>query len=164
VFTLHEADGEWLASAPVRIERRIELAAPPDEVFKVLVDHGGWPRWFKGMRRSVVDGAAEGVGALRSVSVGLTRVRERFLVWHPDRRLTFAIVSASLPGLSAMVEDWVLEPAAGGSTLTITIGAEGAGPLRRAPWLVRLVVERSTRGASGLAKMFPAGTYAKGGD
>ena len=36
------------------------------------------------MKRVRIDGPSTGVGALRTVWVGLTRVQERFVVWDPD--------------------------------------------------------------------------------
>jgi uncharacterized protein YndB with AHSA1/START domain len=170
-FALRQPDAGWATQAqaqappqtpsepppPVTVHRTIHLSAPPPEVFAVLADLAGWSTWFGAMKKVRIDGPASGVGALRTVWVAGTRVQERFLAWEPDRRLTFAIVASSVPGLAAMVEDWALsaDPATGGTRLEITIGVEPAGILRRLPKLVHRAIARSTRGGAGLAKMFP---------
>ena len=154
MFSLQVPDPDWLTRAPVRIARELHLEASPAAVFAVLCDHASWPSWFKGMRRTRVDGAAAGAGALRTVWVGATRVQERFLVWEPDARLSFAVVASNVPGLRAMLEDWRLEPETGGSKLSITIGTEGAGIFAHAPGLVKAVVAASTTGAAGITSVF----------
>lgn len=142
-------------SSPVRIEHEIELEATPQEAFAVLADHSTWPRWFHGMRRVRVDGAPDGAGALRTVWVGPARVQEQFVAWHQDERLTFDVVDSNLPGLLAMKEDWSLEPAGPDrSTLRIVVTAEPSGIGRVVPWLVRMLLRRSTAGAAGLAEVF----------
>lgn len=154
-FRVQERPVDWVASAPIRIEYKIPLAAPPEEVFALLGDHETWTTWFVGMSRVRIDGASSGVGALRTVWVGAARVQEHFVVWEPDRRLVLYVVESNLPGLRVMVEDWRLARAAtGGTLLSVTIGVEGAGIMRAVPWLVRAIVGRSTRGAAGIARVF----------
>jgi uncharacterized protein YndB with AHSA1/START domain len=109
-FSLQERDPDWVARAPVTVRRTVELAAPPADVFALLADLPGWSRWFGTMKRVRIDGAASGVGALRTVWEPGTRVQERFLVWEPGERMTFALTSSSVPGLTSMVEDWALYP------------------------------------------------------
>jgi uncharacterized protein YndB with AHSA1/START domain len=142
-------------SAPVRIEHEIELAATPQEAFAVLADHSSWPRWFRGMRRVRVDGPHHGAGALRTVWMGPARIQEQFVTWREDERLTFDIVDSNLPGLLAMKEDWSLTASGSdASKLRIVITAEPSGLGRAAPWLVRMLLERATAGAAGLAEVF----------
>ncbi len=142
-------------SSPVRIERDIGLQATPEEAFAVLADHSSWPRWFRGMRKVRVDGPAEGAGALRTVWLGPAKVQEQFVTWRADERITFDVVDTNLPGLLAMKEDWSLTPdGPDASTLHIVITAEPSGVGRVAPWLVRLLLDRATAGAAGLAEVF----------
>jgi uncharacterized protein YndB with AHSA1/START domain len=156
MFPLDDRSGEWAQEAPIRVAREVTLPVGPAEVFEVLADHERWPTWFHGMRRARIDGEAIGVGALRTVWVGAVHVQERFSVWEPSRRLTFAIVSSSVPGLRAMTEDWHLASVDHGTRLTITVGAEARPPLSAFPGLVRAVVARSTRGAAGIVGAFDA--------
>jgi carbon monoxide dehydrogenase subunit G len=147
-FHVQERDASWPATAPIQIKRRLRVPAPQGAVFSVLADLSSWSEWFTGMRRVRIDRPSQGVDALRTVWIGATRVQERFLIFDPDSRLTFAIVGSNLPGLSAMVEDWRLSPAGSETELDIVIGVEAKGPLRWLPGLVRFAVARSTRGAT----------------
>ena len=153
--SLVQRSAEQMTGAPVVVERKISLDATPDEAFAVLADHRSWPQWFKGMHKAQVDGAPSGAGALRTVWVGPAHVQEQFVAWRPGRRLTFDVVETNLRGVLAMQEDWSLQ--ADGpdrSTLTIRVTAEPSGPLRAAPWLLRWILRRATRGAAGLADVF----------
>ena len=35
---------EWIDSAPIRVERSIDIAARPEAVWAVIADHVNWPR------------------------------------------------------------------------------------------------------------------------
>jgi hypothetical protein len=151
VFTLSRRPVGWEADAPVVVERAIALACAAPDAFHVLADHDEWTTWFGGMRRVRVDGPASGVGARRTVWVGLSRVTEEFVVWEPGRRLVFDIVASNLPGLDAMTEVWSLTPVTDASCrLDVVVAVAPKGPLRRAPALVRWVIARATRGAAGI--------------
>jgi uncharacterized protein YndB with AHSA1/START domain len=149
-FPLDQRDAAWAHEAPIRIQRVVDLPCSCDEAFAVLADHERWPSWFTGMRRVRIDGAAAGVDALRTVWVGPARVQERFVVWEAPHRLSFSIVASNLPGLEAMVEDWVLTERNGACRLTITIGAEAKKAVGAAAPLLREVLVRSTAGATGV--------------
>ena len=56
---------EWADGAPLIIRATATSTAPPEAVFAVLADHERWPEWFGAVRRVVVTGAREGVGATR---------------------------------------------------------------------------------------------------
>lgn len=123
------------------------MPAPPERVSEVLADSPGWTKWFRRMRRVRINGRPSGVGALRTVWVGPTRVQEHFTVWEPAQRITFHVVESSSPGMRAMVEDFVISPAPGGSTLAITVGVEPKGVFRFIPGVVQFVVANLTSGA-----------------
>jgi hypothetical protein len=157
-FALLERPPEWLAQAPVVFTKEFALPAPPALVFARLADLASWSEWCGGMKRVRIDGAATGVGALRTVWVGATRVQERFLVWEPGARLTFALTSSNIPGLHSMMEDWAMrahpqDPDR--SILTVTVGIEAARLLRPFPRLVRAVMTGPLRGAAGITTQFP---------
>jgi uncharacterized protein YndB with AHSA1/START domain len=155
-FRLEERPPGWAQVAPIQIRRQLFLVASPERVFEVLADSPGWATWFRGMSRVRIDGAARGVGTLRTVWVGPTQVQEHFIVWEAARRITFHIVQSSSPGLRVMVEDYLITPLGNGSQLAITIGLEAKGPLRLVPWLVRLVVGRLAGGVVGITTVFPS--------
>jgi uncharacterized protein YndB with AHSA1/START domain len=80
--------------ASFRIER--EIAAPPEIVFEVLTDHGGYASITQ-LRKSVLeregDDAPNGVGAIRSLhSVG-PALREEVVAYEPPRRFSYKLLS-----------------------------------------------------------------------
>ncbi len=153
-FRLEERPPGWSASAPIRIYNEVFLPALPERVFEVLADSPAWTDWFKRMRRVRIDGPAEGVGTLRTVWVGPTRVQEHFTVWEPARQISLHIVESSSPGMRVMVEDYVISPAPGGSILAITVGVEPKGIFRLMPGVVRFVVANLAGGALGITTAF----------
>ncbi len=153
-FRLEERPPGWSANAPIRIYNQVFLPASPERVFEVLADSPGWTKWFKRMRRVRIDGPPTGVGTLRTVWVGPTRVQEHFTVWEPARQISLHIVESSSPGIRVMVEDYVISPASGGSTLAITVGVEPKGVFRLIPGVVRFVVAHLTGGALGITTAF----------
>ena len=157
-FSLEERDLAWVDRAPVVITKSFTLAAPTAEVFGRLADLSAWSEWCGGMKRVRIDGAATGVGALRTVWVGATRVQERFVVWEPGHRLTFTLTGSNTPGLHSMVEDWALAPDpqdAARTVLTVRVGIEAARFLRLFPGLVRAIMAGPLKGAAGITTQFP---------
>jgi uncharacterized protein YndB with AHSA1/START domain len=43
--------------APVIVEKSVEIAAPPDAVWEVLVDVDAWPEWNPDVKSASLDGA-----------------------------------------------------------------------------------------------------------
>jgi uncharacterized protein YndB with AHSA1/START domain len=153
-FRLEDRPPGWSANAPIRIYNEVFLPAPPERVFELLADSPGWTKWFNRMRRVRIDGPPTGVGALRTVWVGPTRVQERFTVWEPARQISLHIVESSSPGVRVMVEDYVISPVPGGSSLAITVGVEAKGVFRLIPGVVRFVVANLAGGALGITTAF----------
>jgi uncharacterized protein YndB with AHSA1/START domain len=157
-FSLEERDLAWVDRAPVVITKSFTLAAPTTEVFGRLANLSAWSEWCGGMKRVRIDGAASGVGALRTVWVGATQVQERFVVWDPGHRLTFTLTGSNTPGLHSMVEDWATavdpqDPAR--TVLTVRVGIEAVRILRPFPGLVRAIMSGPLKGAAGIATQFP---------
>jgi uncharacterized protein YndB with AHSA1/START domain len=130
------------------------LPASPDKVFEKLAALAAWSDWYRGMKKVRIDGPARGVGALRTVWVGTTRVQEHFIAWEPGERLTFALTHSNTPGIHSMVEDWVLTPDGPGTTLSVTVGIEAAKLLRPFPGLVRAALKGPLKGAAGITSQF----------
>jgi uncharacterized protein YndB with AHSA1/START domain len=157
-FSVTAQNLTWIPSAPIVLTDTFSLRASPERVFECLADIGSWSDWYGGMKKVRIDGPASGVGAVRTVWVGTTRVQERFLEWAPGERLTFAIVGSNTPGLGSMVEDWALaaDPSDPNRTvLTVTVGVAPSGLLKLAPKLVRGIMASATKGAGGIVSKFP---------
>jgi uncharacterized protein YndB with AHSA1/START domain len=156
-FSLEERDLAWVARAPVVITKNFTLAASTTEVFDRLADIATGSEWC-GMKRVRIDGPASGVGAVRTVWVGVTRVKERFVAWEPAERLTFSLIESNTPGLHSMVEDWAVAPDrqnAAKTILTVKVGIEAIGLLRPFPGLVRAIMTGPLKGAAGITTQFP---------
>ena len=97
---------DWIERAPVRIEGRAESSAPPAEIFAILADHECWPEWFPSVRKVMVLGPAEGVGARRRVTIPGGTVDEEFIVWEPGARWAFTAVAAKPRFVKSLVEAW----------------------------------------------------------
>jgi hypothetical protein len=112
----------FLDEAPVRMAFSAVLAASPGEVYHVLADEtGAWPSWFAGVERA----EAHGDGRRTVVVSGGTRTEETVLVAERPRRYAYRADTVNRPGLCALMEEWRIEPVAGGAMVRWTIAADG---------------------------------------
>jgi uncharacterized protein YndB with AHSA1/START domain len=119
---LRPVDDELLTTAPLIVRSAVRLDAPPSRVWEALGSDEMWS-WFP-----VIDRLAwqtpgpHAAGSVRRLRLGrFLTVDEEFYRWDVDRRATFRIVSQSRPVLDALIEDFLLEPAGSGTTLTWTM-------------------------------------------
>jgi carbon monoxide dehydrogenase subunit G len=105
--------------AEVRIQE--EIAAPAQAVWDLLGDFAAVGRWFPGASRVSVEG--KGVGAVRTIPMGGSKIRERLEAFDEKaRRFEYSIVEAPLP-----VKNY-----------RATVSVEALGPQRcRVHWLTR---------------------------
>ncbi|MEV0078473.1 SRPBCC family protein [Nocardia neocaledoniensis] len=131
-FALRESDDAFLATAPHRYVHVVELTASPRAVWAALVADDALVSWsaaVTGMRWT--SRPPQGVGATRVVTLGgVAALTERFYRWEDERRMTFTVDAASVPGLRRFAEDLELTPTANGTTLTWTFAVEGGPALR----------------------------------
>ncbi len=108
---------DFLETAPHRFEYSEPLAAPPAAVFAAIsADPSTWS-WFPGIEEGAYEGdEPAGVGTRRWVRIGGTKYRETVLAWDAPQRWAYRVDETSSPLLTALLEDWVMEPAAGDST------------------------------------------------
>jgi len=125
---------EWIATAPLVVQRERRVFAPPAAVWERIADHETWPEWFTALKRVQVTGAAEGVGGQRVVSVPGATFGEVFTTWEPEARFAFAVISGPRL-LAGMAESIVIEPENTGCKVTYTQGIE---PARGFGWFWRL--------------------------
>ncbi|WP_406859260.1 SRPBCC family protein [Streptomyces sp. HUAS MG47] len=137
---------DFAATAPVRLAFTAELAAPPGDVYRALAeDVESTPDWFAAV---AVATPHEG-GAGRTVRLrGGIGFRETIMAAEPGARYAYRIDETNAPGVTAMLEDWVLSPAAGaGTRVTWTMAVDGPAPCRLALRLARPGVRKSFRDA-----------------
>ena len=103
---------EWIDSAPIRVERSIDIAAPPEAVWALIADHVNWPKWFTSLERVEVTGAPTGVGGQRRVTVSRISIDEQFTAWDDNEHFAFAVVATKVPFLDTMAESVRIEPTA----------------------------------------------------
>ncbi|WP_405411099.1 SRPBCC family protein [Streptomyces decoyicus] len=140
---LRPVELDFAASAPLRLVFAAEVAAPPEAVYAALAgDVAGWSRWFTGVARS----ASTHDGKGREVRLtGGTRFTETVLAAEPDLRYAYRVDTTNAPGMRALVEDWRLTPAGGGTRLRWTFAADGPAPFRFLLTLARPGLGRAFR-------------------
>src|SRR4051794_32211690 len=139
--------------ASFTIER--EVAAPPETVFGLFVDHAGYASMTP-LRSSELeregDPAPNGVGAIRKLSAIGPPLREEILTYEPPRRFSYKVLSG-LP-----VRDHVgtveLTPAASGTKVTYAVRTMPTVPLVGAALVgaIRLGVKQLLDGVSAEAE------------
>ncbi|MEM8982989.1 MAG: SRPBCC domain-containing protein [Pseudomonadota bacterium] len=114
---IHWPDEYAPEAAPFFVHHQIEIAAPPNVVWGVLIEAETWPTWYEGAADVSVQGAAD---ELRADSVfhwktmGL-RFESRVAEFEPPTRLSWESKHRFIAGYHA----WLLLPKDGG-TLLIT--------------------------------------------
>ncbi|MCK7624794.1 SRPBCC family protein [Streptomyces sp. RS10V-4] len=130
---LRSVELDFAASAPLRLVFTAETAAPPAAVYAALADDvPGWAEWFTGVSQAApVDG-----GRCRAVRLaGGTRFAETVLAAEPGARYAYRVDTTNAPVLRALLEEWRLTPAGGGTRVRWTFAADGPAAFR---WLMPL--------------------------
>jgi carbon monoxide dehydrogenase subunit G len=128
---------EWIDSAPIRVERSIDIAAPPEAVWALIADHENWPNWFTTLSSVEVTGAPAGVGGQRRVTASRITIDEEFTVWDVNEHFAFAVVATKVPFLDTMAESVRIEPTADGCRVNYRQGLQakrGMGFLLEMAW------------------------------
>jgi uncharacterized protein YndB with AHSA1/START domain len=135
---------DFAESAPVRLEFSALVAAPPAAVYRALVHQTEqWPEWFRQVT------AATPTPEGRTVRLrGGGRFWETVLAAEPDTRYTYRVDRANTPGATALLEDWQLTPADGGSVVRWTVATDGAAVYRTVVRMARPALGRAFRNAT----------------
>lgn len=128
-----------------------EVAAPPEVVFDVLVDHRRYAE-ITPMRKSVLeregDPAPNGVGAIRVLSAVGPPLREEVLAYQPSTRFSYTLISG------APVRDHVgtveLTPAGAGTKVVYAVRTTPTIPVV-GPVVVAVVKQGIKQLLSGIA-------------
>ncbi|WP_405982083.1 SRPBCC family protein [Streptomyces sp. NBC_00158] len=138
---------DFIEHAPVRLPFTARAAAPPDAVYRALAEEvTGWPAWFG----AVTLARPTGGGAGREVRlVGGVRFQETVVAADPGLRYAYRVDETNAPGMSALVEEWLLAPGpdAVGTLVRWTFAADGPAPFRLALAAARPGLGRSFRSA-----------------
>lgn len=116
-FAVEAQDLSFTKSSPHVLENEAIIDASPERVFETFATAENQTTWFQDfVACRWTSSAPHGVGSEREIELKLLTVKERFLVWEPGKRLTFAIFGSTLPMVDAMVEDMLFEPHGEGKT------------------------------------------------
>lgn len=116
---------EWIDTAPIQVERSVEIDASPADVWKNIAEHECWPEWFAALSKVEVTGDPAGVGGKRRVTVrGGAALDEEFTAWDEHERFAFAVVGSKLPFLAGLAECVDVDPTDDGCRVTYRQGIE----------------------------------------
>jgi Polyketide cyclase / dehydrase and lipid transport len=109
---------DFLGTAPHRFEYREPVNAPCAAVFDAIsADPSTWT-WFRGIEEGAYEGGGPaGLGTRRWVRLGGVKYRETILAWDVPHRWAYRVDETSTPMFAALLEDWVMEPAADDTTV-----------------------------------------------
>jgi uncharacterized protein YndB with AHSA1/START domain len=120
---------DFAGTAPVRHVFTRAVTAPPEAVFRTLVDVPGWAHWFPRVKTA----RATGSGAGRDITLtGGVRFRETVLAAREPEVYAYRVDVANAPGARAIVEEWQRTPAGGGTRVRWTFATAGRGAYRPA--------------------------------
>lgn len=109
-FDVEAVPISFTESAPYRIESTVGIDASAARVFEILSTGERQADWFKDFKACRwTSPEPHGVGSEREIELKALTVKERFLAWEPGKRLTFHIYAITVPLVTAMIEDMVLE-------------------------------------------------------
>ncbi|MFD5428450.1 SRPBCC family protein [Streptomyces sp. NPDC127084] len=132
-YQLRPEDLGFLDRAPFRRTCTGELRAPAEAVFEQLAVHPEhWPRWFAPADDVHFVGAPPyGVGATRYFRLyRVVRAHERITAWDPGRRFAYRVEETNAPGVTAMMEQWLLEPTSDATTaVSWTLAVDSRPPV-----------------------------------
>jgi uncharacterized protein YndB with AHSA1/START domain len=143
---LRPVELDFLESAPLRLVFAAEMAASPEEVYAALADDvAGWSCWFTGVARSAPTDGGKG----RDIHLtGGTRFVETVLAAEPDEHYAYRVDTTNAPGIGALLEDWRLAPAGGGTRVRWTFAADGPAAFRFVLTLARPGLGRAFRSSA----------------
>jgi uncharacterized protein YndB with AHSA1/START domain len=128
------------------VERTVRISASVDQVWGILTDHRGMPRWFPldsvTLQRDGVP-APNGVGAERVMRGPKTTMREQVIGWEAPRSLRYRLLEGA--PITCHQGEVSLRPVPGGSELTWKIRYRPRFP--GTSGIVRRAIEKLLDGA-----------------
>ncbi|CAL9325911.1 SRPBCC family protein [Streptomyces sp. SudanB52_2052] len=118
---------DFAGTAPVRHVFTREMSVPPEAVYRALADVPGWADWFPQVKaaRAVDAGAGRDI----TLSAGV-RFRETVLAAEEPGVYAYRVDVTNAPGVRAIVEEWRLTPAGGGTRVRWTFATDGTAAYR----------------------------------
>ncbi|MFJ7203797.1 SRPBCC family protein [Streptomyces sp. NPDC098789] len=119
---------DFIETAPVRLVYTARAAAPPESVYRALAEEvTGWPSWF----RAVTLARPTHGGAGREIKLlGGVRFQETIMAADAERRYAYRVDQTNVPGMRALLEEWLLTASGSGTQIRWTFAADGSTPFR----------------------------------
>jgi hypothetical protein len=128
-FACQRVDMRFFATAQIRFTNSIEINATPERIFAVFEDAESWPVWAPAIKKVTWTSPKPfGLGTTRTVEMqGGIAGYEEFIAWEPGKRMAFRFNEASMPGIDAFGEDYIVETTANGCRVTWTVAMSPVG-------------------------------------
>ena len=125
-YQMQPCDASYFDTAPHIYRFPMHLPVPPARVWESLTSPNSVADWTP-LLKSVEWTSDLGVGATRTVVLPLAAatMHEYFFRWEEGRRFSFHATEANRPLFRRLAEDYLVEPAPGGSLFTWTFALEG---------------------------------------
>jgi len=136
-YEFTEFGPSFYETAAFRVVHTISIDATAEKVFETLEDPDAWPKWIPMVKRvEWTSPKPFEVGTTRTVIMkNGYRIDERFILWEQNRRMSFTVLGASVPGLTSFGEDYLLTPTATGCELQWTFALQPRGFLAQGLYL-----------------------------
>jgi hypothetical protein len=124
-FPLESADADLFKTAPHVFTYKVHYAASPERVWESLASDESLSAW--GSTVSSLTWLSQrpfGVGTIREVVLGPSKVHERFFRWDEGRGYSFYVYEATAPLFRRFAEDYVVEPDRDGTMFTWTVAVD----------------------------------------
>ncbi|MFE2252145.1 SRPBCC family protein [Streptomyces lavendulae] len=112
--------------APTRLVFTARASAAPDAVYRALAEEvTGWPSWFRAV---TLARPTRGGGGREVRLMGGVRFQETVMAADPGLRYAYRVDETNVPGVRALLEEWLLTPAdhsPGTATAPGTAGTPG---------------------------------------
>lgn len=121
-YALRPIDDAFLDDAKIVIRSSVDLAATPAQVWEALGSDRMWS-WLPVIDRlEWLTPRPHAEGCVRRLRLGrFLTVDEEFYRWDVEKRATFRVTAQNRNVLDGLIEDFLLEPSAKGTTLTWTM-------------------------------------------
>lgn len=122
-------DMRFFDTAPVRFTNSIEINSTPEKIFAAFEDAESWPVWAPAIKKVTWTSPKPfGLGTTRTVDMqGGIAGYEEFIAWEPGKRMAFRFNEATMPGMDAFGEDYIVETTANGCRVTWTVAMAPTG-------------------------------------
>jgi uncharacterized protein YndB with AHSA1/START domain len=108
------ASGSIHEDAPVTMHLQVQIAAPVEKVWALLIDAPTWPQWNKQIERVAAPGPL-GSGTRFAWTTGGANIHSQVQLCEPDHRLSWTGTALTAKAIHV----WDLEPKPGNQTLVI---------------------------------------------